>query len=71
MREHQKILAHIHDLKMAAAHSRKGQLAEMVRISLTALYDILYRSVEVKTATRFGCCITVLVEEMLSSKVRQ
>ena len=22
-----------------------------------------------RTATRFGCCITVLVEEMLSSKV--
>ena len=54
MREHQKILSYIHDLKFCAAHghSRKGHVAEMV-----------------KSATKFGSCITVLVEEMLSSKV--
>ena len=54
MREHQKILNYIHDLKFCAAHMRKGHLAEMV-----------------KSATKFGSCITVLVEEMLSSKVGQ
>ena len=52
MREHQKILSYIHDLKFCAAHMRKGHLSEMV-----------------KSATKFGSCITVLVEEMLSSKV--
>ena len=52
MREHQKILHYIHDLKFCAAHQRN--LAEMV-----------------KSATKFGSSITVLVEEMLSSKVGQ
>ena len=52
MREHQKILHYIHDLKFCAAHQRN--LTEMV-----------------KSATKFGSSITVLVEEMLSSKVGQ
>ena len=52
MREHQKILSYIHDLKFCAVHMRKGHLSEMV-----------------KSATKFGSCITVMVEEMLSTKV--
>ena len=54
MREHQKILSYLHDLKFCAAHghSRKGHVSEMVQ-----------------SATQFGSCITVLVEEMLSTKV--
>ena len=54
MRENQKILSYLHDLKFCAAHGniRKAHVSEMV-----------------KTASKFGSCITVLVEEMLSSKV--
>ena len=44
MREHQKILHYIHDLKFSAVHQRN--LAEMV-----------------KSATKFGSSITVLVED--------
>ena len=60
MREHHKILSYLHDLKFCAAHGGAGAGRKPGHSSLAEM---------VRSATKFGSCITVLVEEMLSSKV--
>ena len=64
MREHHKILSYLHDLKFCAAHGGAGAGAGAGRKpGHSSLAEM------VRSATKFGSCITVLVEEMLSSKV--
>ena len=62
MREHHKILSYLHDLKFCAAHGGAGAGAGR-KPGHSSLAEM------VRSATKFGSCITVLVEEMLSSKV--